>query len=184
MAIIFELFIECEIPASADAIAAHFSGLKHTLLSGKTIYWSVTREEGSPAYGLSVSSMELSTHGINTLQDAIEITEAGLYLLHHLKSAPPFRYARADLEASLIWSADLTDFFRTDAQGHQITSLECVFEEKLYEQLGRPASFVAFRPGYWWRQFSGATYRPLWAGDQQPLRDICRRLFPGEYFKY
>ncbi len=183
MAIIFELFIECATKAGADNIAAHFGGLEHDLLSGKRIKWDIERLENPNGFGVAFSSPQLSHFGVNTLQDALEITEAGLHLLHHLKSAPSFRYARADLEASNIWSGDLADFVETTLQGDKYTNLECVLEEKLYQQIGRPMSFVQFRPGYWWHQFSGTRYQPLWAQDQPSLRDICRRLFPGEYFK-
>ena len=99
MAIIFGLWAECRDAAAARQFAGHFAGLKHTLLTGRTISWAA--EPGTaddPDWSVSVMSFDLGRRGICTLQDALETTEAGLRLHHHLLSAPDFRYACVGIE--------------------------------------------------------------------------------------
>ena len=112
------------------------------------------------------------------------MTEAGLHLFHHLKTAPPFRFARAAQESSLIRLAELADFFEKDLRGVTHTSLDCVLDQELYDQLGQPTLFGPFRPGYFWHHYTGEVYKPMGSNDQPALDDICRKLFPGEYYKY
>lgn len=88
MAIIYELWAECKDEASLKELQAHFTGLRHTLLNGREIEFNA--EIYSPykeAQGLSVWSKQLSSFGVRTLKDALETTEAGIFLYHHLKSA-------------------------------------------------------------------------------------------------
>jgi hypothetical protein len=182
MAIIFELWAECLDQPTAQAFVQHFSHLHFTLLTGRVIQWQTSLEQHSTAgTSISGSSADLSSYGVRSLQDALEATEVGLRLYHHLKSAPAFRFARIDWEAGNIPLRDLPEFVETWASGERQLSLECVVDDELYQDLGAPQHFVPFRPGYWWRTYSGEIYRPLHSNEQKVLNQLCLQLFP-DYF--
>src|SRR6266852_7916017 len=93
MAIIFQMWAECGSEPDRGAHVKHFDGFQCTLLTGRTISWKAFASS-SLATGMSVESVELSKSGVRNLQDALETTESGLRLYHHLKSGPSFRFAR------------------------------------------------------------------------------------------
>jgi hypothetical protein len=184
MAIIFELWGECADPEQTKRLAAHFHELRHTLLNGHTITWSaeVDLPPSSPS-GVRVRSPDLSCSHVRNLQDAVEVTEAGLRLYVHLKTAPEFRFARVAWEAESIPMAELRDYLTVQENGDCFLNLECVVDDALYKSLGSPRFYRPFREGYWWYPYRGETYRPLYSVDQKELNDLCRQLLP-EYFRY
>ena len=184
MAIIFHLWAECKDEEGILRFASHFTGLTHMLLNGKEITWTVHLENPcTDTAAVTVSSKDLSPYGVRTVQDALETTEAGLRLYHHLKTAPEFRFARIDWEAEIIPMVDLPDFVETGADGSRRLNLDCVVDEQLYRRLGSPLFFHPFREGYWWHRYGGEYYRPLYSNDQVALNELCRQLLP-EYFEY
>ena len=183
MAIGFELYAEFKNQGSAERFIGHFQGLRHTLLNGRTISWTAFGPFGAKhASSVSVSfySPDLGRRGIRCLQDALESTEAGLRLYHHLLSAPEFRYARVDWEAENIPLIDLheyIDHFGEDGS-HLVMRLSCVIDEALFEELGRPTNMRPFRPGYYWNPYRGESYRPLGSIDQPELWQLRAELLP------
>jgi hypothetical protein len=184
MAIIFELWAECADPERTRRLAAHFHELRHTLLNGHTITWGaeVALPPAYP-YGVRVWSPDLSRSHVRNLQDALEVTEAGLRLYVHLKAAPEFCFARVAWEAENIPMAELRDYLNVQADGDCHLSLECVVDDALYKSLGSPRFYRPFRDGYWWNPYRGESYQPLYSTDQKELNDLCRQLLP-EYFRY
>ena len=184
MAHIFQLWAECKNEESTKRFVDYFRGLEHKLLTGRTIRWTVEVTE-PPSYtpAVVVWSTDLSRYGVRTLQDALEATEAGLRLYHHLKTAPEFRFARVAWEADCLPMADLPEFVEVTTNDGCRLSLKCVVDDELYTHLGSPKFYDEFRPGYWWNRYKGESYRPLYSNDQQELNELCRQLLP-EYFSY
>lgn len=177
MSIIFELWAECQDSAAAQAFKQHFSSLEYTLMTGRTIRWEMSIYPDHPAesIALSGSSDDLSRFGVRTLTDALEATEVGIRLYHHLLSAPDFQFARIDWEARNIPVRDLPEYCEPEP-----LSLQCVLQEQLFRSFGSPPFFVPFRPGYYWNSYQGAIYRPLYSNDQPALYTLFRELFPRD----
>lgn len=184
MAIIFELWAECKNEQANSLLAHHFEGFKYRLSTGREINVTVETVAKSPnIFGVIVTPSGLSRYGVRTLQDALETTEVGLQLYHHLKSAPDFRYARIDWESENITMADLHDFVETLHNGEKRLQTECIVDNALYEEIGKPIFCYPFRDGYWWTRYKGETYNPLGSSDQKALTEFHRKLFP-EHFGY
>ncbi len=64
------------------------------------------------------------------------------------------------------------------AGGQCRLQIQCVIDQALYEQLGRPAFCYPFRDGYWWTRYRGEEYHPLYSNDQPQLNELCRAIFP------
>ena len=182
MAIIFEMYIDCGTKAECLTMAAHFNGFETQLLTGKRVTWGAGPLPGStPA--LVVAGSGLSRSHVRTLQDALETTESGLRLYHHLQNGPPFRFARVAWEAENISMGELHDYVDEYLPGDKYLRLECAIDEALYREIGSPRNCFPFKKGYRWTRYSGETYKPLHSNDAVALNDCCRSLFP-EYFKY
>lgn len=178
MAIIFDIYIECITPGEREAIRSHFEGLSFELQTGKITHWHYAPEESQGMYGCSLWSPELSRAAVRTLADAIECTEAGIRLYQHLHQGPDFYFARVAWEATLIEASYLEDFMKwEESSGDCRLTIECVFTEALYEQLGKPKYCKAFRPGYVWTGYRGEEYHPLGSNDQTQLNHLYRDYF-------
>lgn len=178
MAIIYELWVECLVAADAEHLAHHFNHWKHTLLNGQTVTWAATLDpyRDLPT-AVSISSNQVYYSHIRNLAAALILTEAALHLYQHLRSAPPFRYARVDWEAGHIPLTDLPEWLEPyDDKGHTLP-FECVIDDELYHTLDRPRRFTPFRPGYWWRPYEGEIYRPLRSEDQPALNRLYDSFF-------
>lgn len=184
MAINFELWVECRDEQSISFLAHHFQGIEYHLSTGRNIT-TLVEVVNKPLgiFGVRVSPVGLSRSGVRTLQDALETTEVGLQLYYRLKSASDFRYARVGWESENIMMIDLSEWVENLHNGDKRLEIECVIDNALYEQLGKPKNCYSFRDGYWWTRYSGATYKPLWSSDQKTLTEFHRKLFP-EHFSY
>ena len=85
MAIVFEMWAECRTQENCYALKQHFEALNNVFTTGRNISWRATIAPWLST-ALTVWSPELSNVGIRTMTDAIETTEAGIRLYHHLKS--------------------------------------------------------------------------------------------------
>ncbi|MEP7038613.1 MAG: hypothetical protein ABI891_09725 [Acidobacteriota bacterium] len=117
------------------------------------------------------------------MNDALEVTEVGMFFYSHLRNAPDFRFASIGWDAeNRYMSNELDECVDTLNDGRKIwNSFECVINNELYEQLGSPLQLWKFRDGYWWSKFRGETYDPLSSDDQKELRDLCERLLPNNF---
>lgn len=179
MAIIFELWAECKDEQATSLLAHHFEGFRHHLSTGREI--TVTVEIVTRPSGLIVRPTNLSRYGVRTIQDAIETTEVGLQLYHHLKSAPDYCFARIGWEAEIITVFELPDFVETSHNGDKRLQIDCILDNALYEKIGKPHFCYPFRSGYWWTRYKGETYNPLGSSDQKELTELHRRLFPENF---
>lgn len=176
MAIIFELWVECETKEQTEAVAQHFEGLSFTLLSGLEVTWQIVVEEiVSGTSGVSLWSQQLSPYGVRTVQDAVDMSECGIRLCHHLLSAPEFLFARVAVESNLS-AQQLTDYFTPQPDGFRTTRLDCILHDKLAQELGPLRWFRQFRPGYVWNGYAGEDYRPLDSNDNEQLWQLKKEL--------
>ncbi|QDT95993.1 hypothetical protein [Gimesia aquarii] len=184
MAIIFELYVDCNTPEELAAMKTHFSGFTLELMTGKKTEWEF---DCSPdiwagtydlhAFGLW--SSDLSRSGVRSLVDAIECTEAGIRLYKHLCDGPAFQFARVAWEADLICRPELEKYLEPlESSSEKRFCVECVLSETLYEKLGKPKNMDEFKPDYYWTGYRGEEYRPLWSSDQRQLWDLYRECFP------
>ncbi len=171
MAIFFDMWMECEAEDEIEPLRAHFDGFQINLLTGRTVTWNARRE----FKGISIASPDLGKMGVRTLQDALETTESGLHLYHHLKNGPDFKFARVALEASYIPAEELKDYVEV-LLDRPYLQLQCVMNADLYRTIGSPSNCVPFREGYFWNPYRGETYMPLHSNDQQEMNDLYRKL--------
>lgn len=117
MAIIFELWVECENKEQAEKHIPHFDGLTFTLLSGLEVSWKSGIDAMYPETpGVEVWSSQLSGFGVRGVQDAVDITECGIRLYHHLLSAPEFQFAYTAFNPN-VCVAELGDYFSLSLDG-------------------------------------------------------------------
>ena len=175
----FELWIECDNAEEAERQAQHFSGLHFTLLNGNTVAWDLeVNPKYLAAFGVTLRSPQLSRYGIRTAQDAIDMSESGVRLYHHLLTAPEFLFARAAVEPTLITTAELADFFELQAGGFYTCPFSCVLSQRLAERIGPLRFFREFRSGYVWNDYHGEAYHPLGSNDNPQLLRLQRELLP------
>src|SRR6185295_14258104 len=127
--------------------------------------WSAVQDQDLPT-GMATWCPQLSRVAVRNLEDAVETTEAGLRLYHHLKAGPAFRFARVAWEAELVHVAELFDYVTSLENGQRRFDLECAVSQDLYEELGSPSFCHPFRDGYWWTRYMGERYQPLYSSDQ------------------
>lgn len=180
--VIFGLWAECDDEIGLGKLREHFHEQKFKLLKGREIRFHAA-VENSDVLGLNVSpSIYGSGRGIESLQEALEATEAGIFLYHHLRSAPDFKFAYIGWNADASTSLDLTEDVTAWKDGRLgWPGCECVLNDELYKELGSPVPFWQFRKGYWWQKYSGEKYTPLHSSDQESLNELCERLLPGNF---
>ncbi len=162
MAIIFELWAECNNREEIQRLRDHFTDFKCTLQGGLPILFQAELVEQHPhTPGLRVWSPHLGRHGISSVEDAVKMSEAGLYLYHHLLTASNFLFARVAIEAENIPMRELSDYISTYPDGQRDLGLSCVIHNDLLKQMEGIGGFREFRVGYSWTNYRGEAYYPL-----------------------
>jgi hypothetical protein len=175
MAIIFELWAECNNTEEIHQLRDHFTDFECTLQAGLHILFQAELVEQHPhTPGLRVWSPHLSRHGISSVEDAVKMSEAGLYLYHHLLTAPNFLFARVAIEAENIPMRELSDYISTYPDGQRDLGLSCVI---LLKQMKGVEGFRKFRVGYSWTNYRGEAYYPLNSCDNVFLSRLRSGLF-------
>ena len=178
MAIVFELFVECEAKEQADRQAAHFAGQSFSLPSVCEAFWKSSVEQTySGTWSVEVWCDQLDHWGICTLQDALEATECGIRFYHRLLTTPGFLYAYTGFNPCCP-AAELTDSLKVNSDGSRSCPFTCVLSDALAQTLGPLRSFKPFRPGYIWNEYQGENYWPLGSRDQPALQALSKRLLP------
>lgn len=154
MAWIYQLSVECgEQEQSALSFAKHFEGESFPLSEGlqSTCSTRVFIDTDKNWWAI-VAPSGLSRSGVNSSEEALDMTIAGRHLYERLLSSPPFRYAIAGVE---------TEVFRTfselkDTEASLYPRLHgLVMTREIWEMVGSPSGFVEFREGYLWLQYLG-----------------------------
>ena len=179
MAIIFELFIECETKEAADQQVTHFAGQSFLLPSGREASWKSSVEQTySGTWSVEVYSDQLDHWGICTLEDAVNATECGIRFYHRLLTAPEFLLAYTGFNPCCP-AAEISDFFKVGSDGSRSCSSTCVLNNTLVQTLGPLRSFKPFRPGYVWNEYRGENYWPLGSQDHRELWALYKELLPS-----
>jgi hypothetical protein len=146
MAFLFGLAAECGASQEdAAALARHFTPWDTRMFTDATGNW-----------WCHVLPAVVSRSGVESAEDASQMTALGHELYERLRSAPPlYRFALAGVE---------TDEFRTFAELLEEDELQrfpgLVLADSLWEELGRPERFARFAPGYRWMPYEGERYEP------------------------
>jgi hypothetical protein len=180
MAIVFELWMECQSPAHAEQMVPHFDGLQHTLVTGRAVTWRAGVDYQN-ALAVEVEPVGLNRYGCATEEDNVEQTESELRLYHRLLTAPAFRYARAARCAYLRPLDDVLWEYSRDGGGETPDGfdLHCVLDEEVWDRLGRPTARL-FRPGYW-STVTSEHWLKLLAGANYPeLLGFYREMLSAE----
>ncbi len=157
MAIIFELFIECESPEAGDAMRAYFAKPSTTLRGGRRINWQIGR--GEPPIYLTLWSEQLGRFGIDSFQRAVDMSECGIDLANQLLNAPDFILARIGLEVDGYTRLDFLADFREEGVAWVPEGM--IISTEFWEELGNPPGLSDFRPGYLWKKYEGESARPV-----------------------
>lgn len=152
MAWIFSLSAECgPQKETAEAVARHFDGLTVTLADeshfrcGAGIF-----HDGENWWAWAIPD-GVTRSGIQDEKDGRQLTEIGLALYSHLRSAPPFRYALVGVEVD-----EFRCFNELDGDIVTLDFNGLVLSEAVWQHLGSPSIFVPFEPGFRWRPFTHA----------------------------
>lgn len=152
----FSLSAECGNKLAAEQFSNHFDRVSWVLSSGKSSQCSTgIFQDTEENWWCRVSPTTASEVGIDTPETAYQMTELGISLYQHLRSAPPFRYALVGVEV---------DEFRTYGELLEESVLVfpgLVLAEKIWQLVGSPAAFRSFSQGYVWKPYEGEVYKPL-----------------------
>ena len=160
MAWIFGLSAECgSDAATAMQFAQHFEGVTWVLSNSHQchcrtdIFQDIEENWWCRVYPNSISEV-----GIDTAESAYLMTELGILLYQHLRSAPPFRYALVGVEVDefRIYRELLEEPFGLSIPG-------LVLAVEVGQALGVTSIFRSFSTGYVWQPYEGEVYNPLMA---------------------
>ena len=156
MAWVFGLSAECECEIAAEQFSSHFDDISWVVSNGsqpqcRTEIFQDMEEN----WWCRVFPSNISEVGIDTPETAYLMTELGILLYQHLRSAPIFRYALVGVEV---------DEFRTYSELLEEPNISfpgLVLAEAIWQAIGTPLIFRSFSAGYVWRPYEGEVYRPL-----------------------
>jgi len=145
MAWIFSLSTECGSDrALAEEFARYFQGVSWILSNDRRSHCQTSVfQDFEQNWWCRVCPTNISEIGIDHPQAAYLMTELGILLYQHLRSAPAFRYALVGVEV---------DEFRTyselidELQNSAFPGL--VLAHSLWQIAGSPSTFRLFKPGY------------------------------------
>lgn len=177
MALVFQMLVECENERDTERQKSHFEGLSFTLLTGREVFWTTEVEtHSSGTFIITVWSEQLGLYGVRTVEDAVIMSECGVRLYHHLRSAPKFLFARVAVESN-ITSSQIADYLLAQPGGFHTCHLNgCVLHEKLTRRFEPLSFFREFRPSYVWNGYWGEDYRPLGSNDHPELLRLDQQL--------
>lgn len=171
MAWVFSLSAECDSEqVAAEQFAHHFDDVSWVLSNGSQ---SQCHAEIFPDieknWWCRVCPSGISRVGIDTPETAYLLTELGILLYQHLRSAPPFRYALVGMEV---------DEFRTYGElleeSHTPSFPGIVLAETVWQAIGSSPTFRPFSLGYVWKPYEGEVYKPLMTSSD--LKDKLNEL--------
>ncbi len=160
MAWIFGLSAECGSDENrAKQFAQHFGGVTWTLSNGRQCQCRADIFQDIEAnWWCRVCPNNISEVGIDAPESAYLMTELGILLYQHLRSAPAFQYALVGVEV---------DEFRTCSELLEETSdlpiPGLVLTLEVGQKIGISSAFRPFSPGYVWQPYEGEVYNPLMA---------------------
>lgn len=158
MAWVFSLSVECgPNKNTAEQFSAHFETVSWTLSNNTQPHCRDTLfQDVDDNWWCQICPDSLSEIGIESPDAAYRMTELGILLYQHLRTAPTYRFALVGVEV---------DEFRThselldDAPDLNFSGL--VLSDTLWQSIGQPSTFRSFSSGYVWQPYEGEVYKPL-----------------------
>ena len=160
MAWLFSLSAECGVEqAAVEKFAHHFDKIPWVLSNGSQ---HQTRngifQDVEENWWCRICPSGISELGIDTPENAHLMTELGILLYQHLRSAPAFRYALVGVEV---------DEFRTYSEllkeSSHLAFPGLVLSNAVWQAVNLPSVFRPFSLGYVWKPYEGEVYKPLMA---------------------
>jgi hypothetical protein len=158
MAWIFSLSAECgQEKIAAERFSEHFDKITLFLTDDQQSQCHTNVfQDMEENWWCRVCPNNISEVGIDTPESAYRMTEVGILLYKHLKSAPSFRYALVGVEV---------DEFRTYTELlEESSTLEfpgLVLAKNLEIDDRLLLGFRPFESGYIWKPYEGEVYKPL-----------------------
>lgn len=148
MAWIFSLWVQCHTHEEARAVATHFQPLRWTLSDGTQSECEVS----CMADHCCIVPSNVSRSGVRNAADAAQLTEVGMRLHEHLRSAPPFSAALVGVEVDdPRMEPELVQIARDPHPAYR----GLVISTNIWERAGRPSRFEPFKAGYVWWPYLG-----------------------------
>ncbi len=151
---------ECGLDeTNAKQFAQHFEGITWMLSNGQQCQCRAdVFQDLEENWWCRVCPKNISEVGIDAPASAYLMTELGILLYQHLRSAPPFHYALAGVEV---------DEFRTYSElreeSSNVSMPGLVLAIEVGEGLRISSVFRLFSPGCIWQPYKGEVYNPLLA---------------------
>lgn len=142
MAWLFQIWIETETVEEGLSIKEYFNN-RTIHANGKT--YSTKWYPGG-----MVTVDGISTTGVNSESDALEMTSVGLEFYELLIGAPKYRFALVGIEVD-GWR----EFKDLEEDPKDVLTPGFVIREDLYKQLGSPGKLIEFNTGYLWTPYHG-----------------------------
>jgi hypothetical protein len=155
---IFSLSAECGAEqVAAEQFAHHFDNVSWMLSNGSQIQCHADIfQDIEENWWCRVCPSDISEIGMGTPETAYLMTELGILLYQHLRTAPTFRYALVGVEV---------DEFRTYPELLEESPAPAfpglVLAETLWQRIGASTAFRLFSLGYVWKPYEGEVYKPL-----------------------
>ena len=160
MAWLFSLSAECGVEqVAAEQFAQHFGKISWVLSNGSQPQTrSGIFQDIEENWWCRICPSGISELGIDTPETAHLMTELGILLYQHLRSAPAFRYALVGVEV---------DEFRTYSElleeSSKLAFPGLVLANAIWQAVNSPPVFRPFSLGYVWKPYEGEIYKPLMA---------------------
>jgi hypothetical protein len=168
MGLLFGLSAECgSDKQGAELFEAHFHGFSFELITGKTsvCYTEISQDAELNWWTDIIPNNITWSGGPSSLEDAIDLSEAGLQLYTRLISAPQFRFAIFGLEKFMFKShSELPSILKVTNNGR--IRIEAYWEglvlsESIWNEFEKTSFFDPFGIGYRWIPYEGERYSPL-----------------------
>ena len=164
MAWFFELAAEFGLnQEDAEIFAVHFQGLNLSLVDHASSLLSANIWQASDDnWWCRVCPGGVSRSGIGNRDDAKQMTEIGILLYGHLRSAPSFRFALVGVETEeCISYSELIDNKEFIIANSHFNGL--VINHEIWDHFEQPPIFEPFKDNYFWKPYKGEMPPTFWA---------------------
>jgi hypothetical protein len=158
MAWVFSLSAECgPEQATAARFSQHFENLAWVLSNGVRCQCRTTIfQDIDENWWCRVCPSGVSEIGIEAPDSAYLMTELGILLYQHLRSAPAFRYALVGVEVD-----EFSTYSELPKESLDLSLPGLVLSDVTWQAMTSPSTFRPFSPGYVWQPYEGEVYKPL-----------------------
>lgn len=147
MALVFSIYIETGNSEETKAVEQHF-------LANKSIKWNEREyhlESFSATDGVVITPIGVSTVGIETKEQCVEMSELGFKLYKILRTAPEFRFALVGVEVDDL--VEYTDLINKPEINLNWSGL--VIHKSIKGSSELYSNYEVFSPTHYWKPYDG-----------------------------